>query len=185
MKIVDTICEKLGLFNDDDPKDTAEDADDVKETPKSESPKKDMPQPEPQKPDAQVKPAFEAVKPPSTSPHFGSKVVDFHAAIERRDNAMSMTSKSTIHTIKPKNFDDAQIVANCLRDRIPVIINFEQTDPNDAARIIDFISGTTYALNGDIKKVNDTVFICAPNNVHVSASDEEKKGAASMPWLSK
>ena len=95
---------------------------------------------------------------------------------------MNMSTKSTINTIRPKNFDDAQIVANCLRDKIPVIINFEQTDPADASRIIDFISGTTYALNGDIKKVSEMVFICAPQNVHVSNSDDEKKTGA-MPWL--
>lgn len=173
MKFIDKFCEKLGLYNDDDAKEALEEADVVKEPPK----------PEPLKPEAQVKPAFEAVKPPT--PHFSSKVVDFNSAMERRDNAMSMNSKSTINTIKPKNFDDAQIVANCLRERVPVIINFEQTDPKDAARIIDFISGTTYALNGDIKKVGEMVFICAPNNVHVATGDEEKKGAASMPWLSK
>ena len=175
MKFIDKVCDKLGLFNDDDLKDTVEETGVIKEVPK----------PEPPKPEAQVKPAFEAVKPPLSAPQFGSKVVDFHAAIERRDNVMSINSKSTINTIKPKNFDDAQIVANCLRDRIPVIINFEQTDPKDAARIIDFISGTTYALNGDIKKVGEMVFICAPNNVHVSSDNDEKKGAASMPWLNK
>ena len=175
MKFIDKVCDKLGLFNDDDLKDTVEETDAIKEVPK----------PEPPKPEAQVKPAFEAVKPPTHVPHFGSKVVDFNSAIERRENAMNMNSKSTINTIKPKTFDDAQIVANCLRERVPVIINFEQTDPKDAARIIDFISGTTYALNGDIKKINDQVFICAPNNVNVSAADDDKKTTTSMPWLNK
>lgn len=176
MKLIDDVCKKLGLYNDEDIKDAGDEPEEIKEVAK----------PEPLKPAAQVKPAFEAVQPPPPPvPHFGGKVVDFHAAMERRDNAMNTGSKSTINTIKPKNFDDAQIVANCLRERIPVIINFEQTDPKDAARIIDFISGTTYALNGDIKKVGEMVFICAPNNVHVSTGDEEKKGAASMPWLTK
>ena len=174
MKFIDKVCEKLGLY--DENKDSVEEPEEeIKEVPK----------PEPPKPEAQVKPAFEAVKPPTPAPHFSGKVVDFSSAMERRENAMNMSSKSTINTIKPKNFDDAQIVANCLRERVPVIINFEQTDPKDAARIIDFISGTTYALNGDIKKINDQVFICAPNNVNVSAADDDKKTTTSMPWLNK
>lgn len=169
MKFFDKVCDKLGLLNDDESNELPSEIKEFKEAPP---------------PEVQVKPAFEAVKPQpeKTEPNYHSKVVNFHAAAERRENAMSMSNKSTINTIKPKNFDDAQIVANCLRDKIPVIINFEQTDPADAARIIDFISGTTYALNGDIKKVSELVFVCAPNNVHVSNSDDEKKTGA-MPWL--
>ena len=171
MKLLDRICDKIGLINNDE---------------SNESIKEVNEPPELKQPEVQVRPAFEAVKPspppPPEHPYQGSKVVDFHAAAERREIAMN--TKSTINTIKPKNFDDAQIVANCLRDRIPVIINFEETDPTDASRIIDFISGTTYALNGDIKRVSDMVFICAPNNVHVSNSDDEKKSGG-MPWLNK
>ena len=174
MKFLDKVCDKLGLLNDDESNESPAEVREIKE----EKP-----------PEPQVKPAFEAVKPQpeKIEPpyHQSSKVVNFHAAAERRDNAMNMSSKSTINTIKPKNFDDAQIVANCLRDKVPVIINFEQTDPADAARIIDFISGTTYALNGDIKKVSETVFICAPSNVHVSNSEDEKKSSGAMPWLNK
>ena len=169
MKFFDKVCDKLGLLNDDE----------SNESPSEEKEFKEAPPPE-----VQVKPAFEAVKPQpeKAEPNYHSKVVNFHAAAERRDNIMNMSTKSTINTIRPKNFDDAQIVANCLRDKIPVIINFENTDPADASRIIDFISGTTYALNGDIKKVSETVFVCAPQNVHVSNSDDEKKTGA-MPWL--
>lgn len=169
MKFFDKVCDKLGLLNDDESNESLSEVKEVKEAPPLE---------------VQVKPAFEAVKPQpekTESSYHNHKVVNFHAAAERRENAI-MNNKSTINTIKPKNFDDAQIVANCLRDRIPVIINFEDTDPGDAARIIDFISGTTYALNGDIKKVSEMVFICAPQNVHVSNSDDEKKTGA-MPWL--
>lgn len=43
----------------------------------------------------------------------------------------------------------------------PVVVNFENTDADTAKRIIDFISGTAYALAGDIKKVGKNVFLCA------------------------
>ena len=51
--------------------------------------------------------------------------------------------------------------------------------------LVDFISGTTYALNGEIKKVGHNVFLCAPSNVNVSYTEEEKKVSAEMPWLKK
>ena len=66
-----------------------------------------------------------------------------------------------------------------------MVINFENTEAEDAKRIIDFISGTTYALNGEIRKVGRNVFLCAPSNVNVSYTEEEKKVTTEMPWLKK
>ena len=129
--------------------------------------------------------------PPSQpSGYVGRNVVDFSSAMAGRDtsvNSMMRTSamsKSKITTVKPTSFDDAQTVANCLRDKIPVIINFENTNTDDAKRIIDFISGTTYAINGEIKKVSQNVFVCAPSNVTVTYTEEDKKaGGSGFSWL--
>ena len=98
---------------------------------------------------------------------------------------MVASYKVKVVVIEPKSFDDAQQVANNLREKKPVVINFEHTDGEAAKRIIDFISGTTYALNGEIKKVGHNVFLCAPSNVNVSYTEEEKKVSAEMPWLKK
>lgn len=108
----------------------------------------------------------------------GQNILSFNSAASDKDSASPRLDKlvqSKITTIKPKDFNDAQVVANCLRDDIPVILNFEETDINDAKRIIDFISGTTYAIDGKIKQVSQRVFICAPKNVTVSSSEEDKK----------
>ena len=105
-------------------------------------------------------------------------ILSFNSSASSKDSASSRYdkyTKSKITTIKPKDFNDAQIVANCLRDKIPVIVNFEETDINEAKRIIDFISGTTYAVDGKIKQVSQKVFICAPENVTVSSSEDDKK----------
>lgn len=76
--------------------------------------------------------------------------------------------------IEPVSFDDAQQVADHIRNHKPVVVNFENTSSDIAKRIIDFISGTTYALSGDIKKVGKNVFMCAPNNVSVNFIEELK-----------
>ena len=111
-------------------------------------------------------------------------VVDFHSAASARENVVN-SIKMKVIVIEPKTFDDAQQVANNLREKKPVVINFEKTEAEDAKRIIDFISGTTYALNGEIKKVGHNVFLCAPSNVNVSDTEDERKVSTEMPWLKK
>jgi cell division inhibitor SepF len=108
-------------------------------------------------------------------------VVDFSSVQKEKADAVKMR----VVVIEPKSFDDAQQVANCLREKRPVVINVENTDSDDARRIIDFISGTTYALNGEIKKVGHDVFFCAPSNVNVSLTQEDRRVSTEMPWLNK
>ena len=137
-----------------------------------------------------VIPAFGAIESPIVPPtenFVGRNVVEFNSETAARKSANNdmNKSKAKINTIRPKNFDQAQEVANSLRNKIPVIINFEETDTETAKRIIDFISGTTYALNGEIKKVSQNVFVCAPSNVTVTYTEDEKKITGDIPWLTK
>ena len=55
----------------------------------------------------------------------------------------------------------------------PVVINFENTDPHEAARIVDFVSGATFALDGKLEKIGKDIFICVPVNVTVDYTDKE------------
>ena len=119
------------------------------------------------------------------APVHAANVVDFNSAVAVRENARGIMVKSKITTIRPKSFsEDAQTIANSLREKVPVIINFENTDTADAQRIIDFISGTVYALNGTLKKVSQKVFISAPNNVTVTYTEDVRKTDGD-PWMSK
>ena len=112
-------------------------------------------------------------------------VVSIRTAGGTTARGVTAALKMKVVVIEPKRFDDAQQVANCLKDKKPVVINFESTDGEAAKRIIDFISGTTYALGGEIKKVSHNVFLCAPSNVNVAYTQDEKSVSAEMPWLKK
>lgn len=90
------------------------------------------------------------------------------------DNVVAAYRMNVV-VIEPRSFDDAQQVAVNLQKKKPVLLNFEKTEKSVASRIIDFISGTTYALNGDIKKISNNVFLCAPHNVNVNYSEEEHR----------
>lgn len=76
--------------------------------------------------------------------------------------------------VEPFSFDDAQHIADHLKNRKPVVINFENTDAEVAKRMIDFISGSTYALSGTIQKIGNHIFFCAPVNVDIAYSGREE-----------
>lgn len=156
MGIIDKVCGKIGLSDADDEMDYKEDE-------YEEEDKKRQARQEKTTDD--------------------DKVVDLQSANGR--NNVVTTYKMKVIVIEPKSFDDAQQVANNLREKKPVVINFENTDAESAKRIIDFISGTTYALSGEIKKVGHNVFLCAPSNVDVSYTEEERRVSNEMPWLKK
>lgn len=174
MSIIDKLSGKLGLMSD-------EDEELKEETVEEKTPVK----PPEKKAEPTVIPAFGIDQSPISTPaenFVGHNVVDFNSEMAVRKSTANM-SKAKINTIRPKTFDQAQDVANSLRDKVPVIMNFEETDTEIAKRILDFISGTTYALNGEIKKVSQNVFVCAPNNVTVAYTEDEKKVTGNIPWL--
>ncbi|HML34440.1 MULTISPECIES: cell division protein SepF [Sporomusa] len=91
-----------------------------------------------------------------------------------------------VMVVEPFSFDDAQHIADYLKGRKPVVVNLENTDPEISKRMIDFISGTTYALNGQIQRVGNNIFLCAPTNVDVAYSPREDTGDRTlMPWVNK
>ncbi len=82
----------------------------------------------------------------------------------------------------PKQFDDAQPISDHIRSGKPVVVNFEGIDPEVMKRIIDFISGTVYAINGNIQLVGKNMMICAPNNVDIDANKDFFIGKDFKPW---
>lgn len=83
--------------------------------------------------------------------------------------------------INPKNIDDCQQIANCLKEKRPVVINLENVEEPTAVRIIDFISGTIYAIDGAVNKISRNVWLFAPKNVNIAVS-QQNHGLNNMPW---
>ena len=73
-----------------------------------------------------------------------------------------------ILTVHPKQYRDAQVIAESFRDGVPVIINLSQMSDGDARRLIDFASGLSLGLYGRIERVTSKVFLLSPENVAVS-----------------
>jgi cell division inhibitor SepF len=79
-----------------------------------------------------------------------------------------------VHLVMPKNFNDAQVIADKFKGDIPVILNLQSSDTELSKRLIDFASGLTYALDGGMQRVADKVFLLTPKNVEVSAEERQR-----------
>ena len=87
--------------------------------------------------------------------------------------------------IQPRSLDDSQQIANCLKEKRPVVINFEGVDDQLYRRILDFVSGTTYALDGNVNSISTRVWLFSPKNVNVSVNKQTNQGFTDMPWENK
>ncbi len=78
-----------------------------------------------------------------------------------------------ILTVHPRQYKDAQVIAENFREGIPVIINLSQMSEPDARRLIDFASGLSQGLYGKIERVTNKVFLLSPAHVAVSGDQGE------------
>ena len=69
--------------------------------------------------------------------------------------------------VKPDRFDTVSEIADHLRDKKAVVLNLESTNKDVARRLVDFLSGVAYALDGKIKKVAISTYILTPFNVEI------------------
>ena len=74
---------------------------------------------------------------------------------------INTTTQLQVVLVKPERFDNVSEIADHLRDKHSVLLNLENTDRNIARRLVDFLSGCAYAVDGKIKKVLPRL-ICSP-----------------------
>ncbi len=101
-----------------------------------------------------------------------SKVVNIHA-----------TTQLQVVVIQPETFDETQDIADHFKSKKPVVINLELLEKDIARRVIDFLSGTVYALDGSIQKVASDIFLIAPYNVNIMGDfKDELRSKGVFPW---
>lgn len=101
-----------------------------------------------------------------------NKVVNIHS-----------TSQFKVIVMQPESFNDARDVCDHLKNKKPIVVNLGSVQKETAQRIIDFLSGSIYALDGNIQKVSSDIFIVAPHNVDIMGDfKEEITGKTVFPW---
>ena len=82
--------------------------------------------------------------------------------------------------LEPRAYSEAQQIADHLKKRNTVVVNLKRVTADQAKRIMDFLSGTIYAIKGNIQKIGSGIFLCTPNNINVQGkitddSDKSKE----------
>ncbi len=79
--------------------------------------------------------------------------------------------------LEPRAYSESQQIADHLKNRNTVVVNLKRVTADQAERIVDFLSGTVYAIGGDLQKIGGGIFLCTPKNITVVGKiteDEEK-----------
>jgi cell division inhibitor SepF len=94
---------------------------------------------------------------------------------KNKGNVVSIHSQKNVRVVllEPKSYEDTQEIADHLRSRRPVVVNLHLVRSDQATRIVDFLSGTVYALNGSISKIGPNIFLCTPDTVEIHGSISE------------
>ena len=98
-------------------------------------------------------------------------------------NAQGQPVKMVIS--QPTTFEQSEEICSLLKEKKSVIVNLEYVNKDVARRIVDFISGGVYALDGHIQKISNSIFLIAPVNYEITneMAREEIKSKLSVSWL--
>ena len=92
-------------------------------------------------------------------------------------NIDRISEMSKVVIREPKQYSDAQNIADCLKQNLPVFINLQRLDKSQGKRVIDFLSGTIYAVEGEIQRVGMNLFLCTPKSVETDGKVSEDYNA--------
>ena len=99
-----------------------------------------------------------------------SRPVSAPARVVNMQQTMNVPDPMRMMLLQPQSFEDTQMVIDNLRDGKSVIVNLENMNQATAQRVLDFISGAIYALDGDMRKVSKGIFLCAPSGIDISGN---------------
>ena len=112
--------------------------------------------------------------------------VQINPIVERIDALDQIATKKVVpmerctgslNVMYPGSFEETKRVCDSLKANRAVIVNLEQVEKDLAQRIVDFLSGTVYTLNGAIRKLSDKILVVAPSGYHI---DDEKQEPAKV-----
>ncbi len=97
----------------------------------------------------------------------------------KKGKVVNIHSSSYVKVVvyQPLNYDDTQHIIDNLKGRKPIIVNLDALEQDLAQRVLDFMSGAVYALDGNIQKVSRSIFVLVPSNVDIIGNiPEDLKG---------
>ncbi|MFC4076518.1 cell division protein SepF [Salinithrix halophila] len=97
---------------------------------------------------------------------------DIPSPARGRRNVVSLHTQKNVRVVlvEPRTYDEAQDIADNLKNHRPTVVNLQRVPKDQAIRIVDFLSGTVYALGGNIHKLGSHIFMCSPANVDIQGT---------------
>ena len=126
-----------------------------------------------------ISPAVSSRRPARTG-YFARREREPEERVSRTAKVLPMTGASPVVTsskmviTEPQCFDDVKEISEHLKERRSVIVNLETVTKEDQRRIIDFLSGATYVIDGSMQKISSLIYLITPKNVEIQ-NDIEKK----------
>lgn len=92
--------------------------------------------------------------------------------LPRQTDFVSPRNYQNVVVYEPRTPEDVQTLIDYLKRREPAIINLDNIDPEVAQRVLDFVSGAIYALNGSVHRVAGNIFLLSPEGVEITVPYE-------------
>ena len=93
------------------------------------------------------------------------------------DSLKENDGKNKMILLEPRAYSESQQISDYLKARNTVVVNLKRVTSDQAKRIVDFLSGTIYAIGGDLQKIGGGIFLCTPNNVNIQGKiTDEREG---------
>lgn len=105
--------------------------------------------------------------------------------LNRRGKVVNIntTARFNVVVLSPESFEEARDIADHLKAKKPCVINLEGLEKEVSRRIVDFLSGAVYAVDGNIQKVSAGIFLIAPYNVSIMGDfKDELRNKGVFPW---
>jgi len=102
---------------------------------------------------------------------------EFYAISEKAYKDDEDKNGSKMILIEPRAYSESQTIADHLKKRDSVVVNLKRVTSDQAKRIIDFLTGTLYAIGGDLQKLGNGIYLCTPKNVAVQGKMTEAEDA--------
>lgn len=128
----------------------------------------------------ECKMAFDGIKKALFSNEEGNGISEdeFYSLSKKEMKNEDLKSGNKMILVEPRAYSESQQIADYLKNRNSVVVNLKRVTSDQAKRIIDFLTGTIYAIGGDLQKLGNGIYLCTPNNVSVQGkmSENEEKG---------
>ena len=129
---------------------------------------------------------YEEVETKEEEPVFTKHKTPSSSSLKKQNKVVNIHSQGHFKMVilQPEDFEQAREITEHLKNKKPVVINVEGVDKPLAQRIVDFLCGSIYALNGNIQKISNGIFLIAPHNVDIMGGrNDEVNDKGAFPWI--